>query len=798
MKVVIAGGGTAGHVFPAIALARRLVEEHDARVTFVGTLVGQEAQLVPAAGFEFHGVSAEQMPRKLSAKVLRAPFTALASVRACRPLVADADVVVGMGGYASLPAVLAARWTRIPLVLHEQNAVPGLANRLAARWARTVALSFADASARLPKVRTVVTGDPVREAILDVPRSRDALAKEAWEELELEPGRSTIVVIGGSQGALSLDRAVAGAVPLLAGRADLQPCGRACRRDQHRRADRLRGSVRARALPVRDREPPASQRERARAGGRGRGAARRAAHARNVRCEGRVPAGRPRSAGADEGGGVRVGEARRGFPTRPRGRGGGVSATVYSPPPGSIPTLEVPDLTGVRRVHMIGIGGAGMRNLAKLMLARGIAVSGSDLKDSKGVRELRDAGAEVAVGHAPQNVGDPDAVVISSAILERNVELREARRRSLPVWARAQVLAAAATGYRAIAVAGTHGKTTTTSMVAVILERAGLDPTFVIGGDLNEIGSGARAGAGDLFVAEADESDGSFLLMRPAVGIVTNVEIDHVDFYGGGREEIESAFAAFARRCGHVVVCCDDEGALRAIEASGVPGLTYGTAEGSDARLRVASVGPGGAAGTLRLDGGEVEIRLRVDGAHNLLNAAAAVAATGLAGVDAATAAAALASFMGVRRRFEHRGSARGADFYDDYGHVPTELAVTLDVARRTGPNRLVAVFQPHRYSRTQALWRELGASLVEADLVVVTDVYGADQDPIPGVTGGMVVEGIRLAAPGKAVVYLPHRADVVRFLAEEVREGDLVVTMGCGDVWMLGEAALERIRESG
>jgi len=468
----------------------------------------------------------------------------------------------------------------------------------------------------------------------------------------------------------------------------------------------------------------------------------------------------------------------------------------YAPRPGTIPTLEVPSLNGVRRVHMIGIGGAGMRNLARLFLARGIEVTGSDMKDSIGLAELRDAGAEFCVGHAAEQVDDPDAVVISSAIREENPELAEARRRGIPVWMRAQALAAAAAEERAVAVTGTHGKTTTTAMVALVLERAGLDPTYVIGGDPNETGSGARSGSGGLFVAEADESDGSFLLMRPAVGVITNVDLDHVDFYPGGRAEIEAAFVAFAERCERVVVCADDEAALRAVTAAGVPSTTYGTATGADVLVEIASVGPGGARGEVHVNGERHALELPVDGAHNLVNAAGAIAAAFAVGVEPAVAVEALASFTGVHRRFERRGAARGAGFYDDYGHVPAELAVTLDVGRRTGPDRLVAVFQPHRYSRTQALWRELGASLVEADLVVVTDVYGASQDPIPGVTGKLVVRGVAEAAPGKRVVYLPHRADVVDFLDREVRAGDLVITMGCGDVWMLGDAALARIGE--
>jgi UDP-N-acetylmuramate--alanine ligase len=467
---------------------------------------------------------------------------------------------------------------------------------------------------------------------------------------------------------------------------------------------------------------------------------------------------------------------------------------TYQPPPGSIPTLEVPDLASVRRVHMIGIGGAGMRNLARLLLARGISVTGSDLKDSHGLGELRSAGASVAVGHRSDQLGDPDAVVVSSAIRRGNPELLEAARREIPIWARAQALAAAAAdSSRTVAIAGTHGKTTTTSMIALVLERAGADPTYVVGGEPNESGSGARSGNGDVFVAEADESDGSFLLFRPEIGVVTNIEVDHVDFYAGGRAEIESAFAAFCEHCATVVACADEPGALRAA-ASSPNTVTYGTSAGADARVRVEGIGPGGARGRLELPDGTVELRLGVDGAHNLLNAAAAVLTTGLLGVPTSVAARALASFTGVHRRFELRGTGRGARFFDDYGHVPSELAVTLDVARRHEPGRLVAVFQPHRYWRTQALWREIGASLAPADLVVVTDVYGAEQDPIPGVTGKLIVDGIGEARPAARIVYLPHRGDVVRFLESEVREGDLVVTMGCGDVWMLADATIARI----
>jgi UDP-N-acetylmuramate--alanine ligase len=448
---------------------------------------------------------------------------------------------------------------------------------------------------------------------------------------------------------------------------------------------------------------------------------------------------------------------------------------------------------------MIGVGGAGMRNLARLMLARGILVQGSDLKDSRGLEELRAAGADVWVGHDAARLATPDAVIASSAISPDNPELAAAEARGIPVWARQQALAALARGRRAVAVAGTHGKTTTTSMIAVVLERAGRDPSYLIGGDMNESGSGARSGAGDLFVFEADESDGSFLLARPAVGVVTNVDVDHVDFYPGGAEEIEAAFGRFVRGCEQVVACGDDPGVRSVLTGTATTALRYGTSPDNDLVVAVDELGPAGARGRIRdRQGAEAPIRLQVDGAHNLSNAAAAVGVAGLVGVPLEVAAAAVGAFTGVHRRFERRGAARGAEFYDDYGHTAAEMRVTIETARRRDPRRVIALVQPHRYSRVRALWRDLGASVAGADLVVVTDVYGAAQDPIPGVTGKLVADGVALASPGTPVAYLPHRADVVDFLDREIREGDLVVTMGCGDVWMLCDAIIARLEGSG
>jgi UDP-N-acetylmuramate--alanine ligase len=483
----------------------------------------------------------------------------------------------------------------------------------------------------------------------------------------------------------------------------------------------------------------------------------------------------------------------------------------YEPRPGTIPTLPVPDPARWRRLHLIGIGGAGMSGIARLLLARGIEVTGSDLKASPGLAGLEAAGATVFVGHRAEQVGSPDAVVVSSAIPPANPELREARRAGVPVLMRAQVLAALMRGRRGVAVAGTHGKTTTTSMISVVLSRTGLDPTYVIGGDLNESGSGAGHGDGSVFVAEADESDGSFLLLGAELGVITNAEEDHLDFYRD-RTEVEAAFGAFAARVGTVVACWDDPGVRRAVAGAPARLVRYGSRDDVEVSVRDPLTGPEGSRATVTLWGRPVQVRLAVPGRHNLLNAAAALAVAVLLGVEPDAAASALGTFSGVRRRFERRGTAGGATFVDDYAHHPSEVVATLAAARavRAGSHpaagqgggradadgRLVAVFQPHRYSRTRAMWRDLGESLRGADLVLVTDVYAAGEDPIPGVTGKLLVDALAEAAPGKRVVYLPRRAEVASHLAALVRPGDLVLTLGAGDITMVGEETLERLAD--
>jgi UDP-N-acetylmuramate--alanine ligase len=445
-----------------------------------------------------------------------------------------------------------------------------------------------------------------------------------------------------------------------------------------------------------------------------------------------------------------------------------------------------------------------MSGIARVLLARGVEVSGSDAKDSRGLAALRALGADVHVGHDAAHVEGASTVVISSAIRESNPELAAARDAGLRVVKRAEALAELLAGHRAVAVAGTHGKTTTTSMLTVAAQHCGVDPSFAIGGDLNEAGSNAHQGAGDLFVVEADESDGSFLVYHPFAAVVTNVEPDHLDHYGDA-ESVRAAFASFVRTVdplGFVVVCADDEGAARLAEearAEGIDVRTYGTALDADLRLEQLEVSGGGSSyravlqhrGTRRDLG---PVRLLVAGEHLARNSAAALL-TGIGlGLPEDLLVEGLGGFTGVRRRMELKGTAAGVRVYDDYAHHPTEIRAQLKAARTMlSGGRLVAVFQPHLYSRTVQFAEGFGEALGLADEVVVMDVYGAREDPVPGVTGGLVAEHV----PHQRVVFEPSWSAVPQTVVDRVEPGDLVVTLGAGDVTQLGPEVL-RLLEGG
>ena len=458
-------------------------------------------------------------------------------------------------------------------------------------------------------------------------------------------------------------------------------------------------------------------------------------------------------------------------------------------------------------IHFVGIGGIGMSGIAEVLLNLGYRVSGSDLKLSDITRRLAALGGRIAVGHDASAVGDADVVVISSAVKSTNPEVVEARRRGIPVIPRAEMLGELMRMKTGIAIAGSHGKTTTTSLVATVLGAAGLDPTVVIGGKLNSLGSNARLGQGELLVAEADESDGSFLRLTPTVAVVTNVDPEHLDHHGTV-ENLERAFLDFIHKVpfyGLAVLCLDhpavQQRILPHVEKRHV---TYGLDARADYRALDLSFSGLTSKFTIGRRGEVLgEVTLAMPGAHNVLNALAVLAVADFFEVPFDTYRAALAGFTGVGRRFTVRGEARGVMVIDDYGHHPAEIQATLAgahagfVATQHGagrPRRIVAAFQPHRYTRTRDLLDEFAAAFDDASLVVVCDVYAAGEEPIAGATSAELVA--RMRARGHAAVqYVPRRADVAAYLQPLLRDGDLLITFGAGDVWQVGEDVLAGLR---
>ncbi|MFF4187554.1 UDP-N-acetylmuramate--L-alanine ligase [Streptomyces sp. NPDC001691] len=456
--------------------------------------------------------------------------------------------------------------------------------------------------------------------------------------------------------------------------------------------------------------------------------------------------------------------------------------------------------TAMERPHFIGIGGAGMSGIAKILAQRGAEVAGSDAKESATAEALRALGATVHIGHAAGHLADDaTCVVVSSAIRADNPELARAAELSVPVVHRSDALASLMNGLRAIAVAGTHGKTTTTSMLAVALTELGLDPSYAIGGDLEGPGTNARHGEGDIFVAEADESDRSFQKYDPEVAIVLNVELDHHANYASMDEIYESfeTFVGKVRPGGTLVIAADQPGAVeltqRVRDLSSLNVVTYGESETAD--VRVHKVTPRGLASevTVLLNGKFLTFMVSVPGRHYAHNAVAALAAGVALGIPAHNLASALGKYTGVKRRLQLKGEAKGVQVIDSYAHHPTEMTADLEAMRgAAADSRLLVVFQPHLFSRTQELGKEMGEALALADLSVVLDIYPAREDPVPGVTSALIIDAAKAA--GATVTAVHDQSSVPDVIAGMAAPGDLVLTMGAGDVTDLGPAILARL----
>jgi UDP-N-acetylmuramate--alanine ligase len=818
--VVIAAGGTAGHVVPALAVADEL-RDRGARVVWAGTRGRAEAELVPRAGYEVEWFSLSGIDRRNPLRAATAVFRAAAAVPAAGAFLrrAGADVVLGGGGYVAGPVGLAAAITRTPLVLTEADSRLGLANRLLARWARRVCLAFPIEGRE--GTRYLVTGRPVPPAVLAV----DPEAARA--RLGLERGRPCLLVFGGSLGARSLNLV---AVEAFAGREDLAVIHITGSRDFDEVASalgacgdppgyRLLEYVDSLAEPL-----AAADLVLARAGGSiaeiaaaGKPAVlvpyphatadHQTSNARWMSDAGAAVVIADSELGPDRLSAEvealmrdrerleAMAEASRQL-ARPDAAARVADEVMKAAEAQGLPPRERP--WSGRRLHFVGIGGAGMSGLALVANDLGADVSGCDRAASPYMDEVRYAGIEPAIGHDPAHVEPGMEVVASTAVPDDEPELTAARERGVTVSRRGPLLAEIASLRRVIAVAGAHGKTTTTAMAVAALEGCGLDPGYLVGAELRLPDGGrapnARWSAGQWLVVEADESDRSFLALEPEVAIVTSVELDHHTTYASPLE-LERAFEAFLDRVPQSGVAV-----LRAgLELAAPPGrrlVTFGLGEEARFGARAIARSRTGVRFELLREGRPVApVELSVPGEHNVLNALAALAAAEAAGCDLEAASRALSRFRPAARRFEPVGRRDGALVFDDYAHHPTEVEATLRAARALDPARLVAVFQPHLFSRTLHLHREFGRALALADVVVVLDVYPARERPegkLAGVTGKLVADAAADQAGGRPVWWLPRLEDAERVLAHHLREGDLVLTLGAGDVDRLARSLVE------
>ena len=454
-------------------------------------------------------------------------------------------------------------------------------------------------------------------------------------------------------------------------------------------------------------------------------------------------------------------------------------------------------LTGIKKVHFVGIGGAGMSALAKILVEKGYEVSGSDLKESVMTGVLRDLGATVYIGQKAENVQNAEAIVVSTAIREENPEVVEAKRLGLKRLHRSDVNAFLINSCKGIAVAGAHGKTSTTSMLGVALDYEGVSPSIIIGGEVDYLGSNAKLGKSDYLVSEADESDGTFLKYYPYVGIVTNVENDHMDHYGT-MENIIKAFHQFlsqVRDDGFAVGCFDNENIRNIVKTVDKKIISYAIEHEADYQAaNIVAEGSGIAFDVMHKGENLGRVVLNIPGKHNVLNAMAAVVTGVQLGLTVPQMAEGLTQFNGAKRRFQTKGKANGVWVVDDYAHHPTEIATTLKAARQTNPKRLVCAFQPHRYSRTQLLQKEYGACFKDADLLILTDVYSAGEDPIPGINGELLVKEVA-EQTGQETVYIQNKNDIPAYLKSIAKEGDLIMTMGAGDIVKCGEELVELLK---
>jgi UDP-N-acetylmuramate--alanine ligase len=829
-RIVIAAGGTAGHVVPALAIAEEL-RASGAQVSFVGTSDHIEAGLVPAARFPIDFLDVTGLDRRNLGRAAMAILRAGAALPRARRLLkrSGADAVLCCGGYVAGPVGLAAATRGVPLVLTESDSFLGLSNRRLARHAHRVCLAFPIPGRE--GERYLVTGRPVPKAIFTADRA------SARARLRIEPDASCLFVFGGSLGARSINLTALDAFarripPTDAAGRRIQVLHVSGSRDYRDCVQRLMAAGSPRHYILRDYLENfsdaivAADLAIARAGGSVFELAAAGTPAVLVPYPRATANHQARNAAWIEEAGAAitiadddldaellsatVGEL---FGDPDRLRSMSAAARRFARP-GAARRIaaevlraaaekeeDVPDMDADapwrgRRLHFVGIGGAGMSGLALVARRLGAEVSGCDSAESPYTEMLRAAGINATLGHSADHVTADQELVVSTAVPDDAPDLEAARQLGAAVIHRGSLLAEIGALRRLIAIAGTHGKTTTAAMTAWGLAACGVDPGFVIGAELrapDNSGPAANAawGSGEWLVAEADESDRSFLELSPEVAVLTNVELDHHSTYGSALE-LERAFRSFLERLdSNGIAVIWDSPDLRRLVPHDRSLVTYGITDGDLSTQNLQPEGLGTRFELMRAGNVVCEVTLPVPGRHNVLNALAALGACAAAGCDLEQAARSLAEFRPAGRRFEPKGAANGIRVFDDYAHHPTEVKATLEAARALEPQRLIAVFQPHLYSRTLHLHRELGRELAAADVAVVLDVYPARERPegeLVGVSGKLVADACADYAGGRPVWWLPTLDEAESVLAHQLADGDVVVTLGAGDVDRLAD----------
>lgn len=822
IKVMIAAGGSGGHIFPAIALARRLRErQRNCDILFVGSNKALDRRVFEKEGFTFRLLSSNKLPYRPSLALI--PFAALLFWDLARSffvfLSYRPHVVVGFGGYLSAPAAVMARLFGAPVLIHEQNVVPGRANRAIFRMADVIAVSFAGTAGRLGRdaKKAVVTGNPIRPELFGYDR------QGALKTFGLADGRFTILVIGGSQGSRRLNEAFSEAFAKLdtAAKAALQVIHITGTKDHERTVDAYKASgVEHRVYSFIDRIEEAycvCDLAVTRSGssalfelaffGKAVIAVPYPFAMSHQEENGRVfgEAGAALMMDEKDLSTERIKAAVTGLMNDKAKLGAMAEASRHLAFPESSDVLASQVLRLAKRsrrllnkkhIHFIGIGGIGMSGIALVLSGMGYKISGSDAKLNDITKKIEEEGGRVFEGHKASNIGPRTGLVVySSSITRDNPEFAVALDRGLPVAQRAEMLAELFNRKDGIAISGTHGKTTTTSLVSVMLAKCGMDPTAIIGGEIDLFKGNARLGSGRHFVAEADESDASFLHLNPLYSVITNVELEHLDYYRT-LDDVLSSYAAFAhntRPGGAVYYCEDDANAKTALARYAGRKESFGFSEAADIRPAGITMNEFSTAFNCVYKGRTLgKAELQIPGRHNVLNALASILVGLNLGLSFEEASAAIKDFKGTKRRFHLRANAGGIMLIDDYAHHPTEIRAVLDACRNWKDKRVIAIFQPHRYTRTLLLADDFGRCFSGVDKLILTDIYAASEAPIEGVSVRNIYDRVR--DNGIADVVMMQKNAIADYVMGIKKAGDMIVVLGAGDIKNVADELSDRL----